>query len=230
MFLAQIDAHNVDDLIGQIRSDLLLRAPQNKGRNIGRQTPEHRRVRAIFDGPAHLLLECLPRGQEAGARQGKQRPQVSQRVFDGGTRHRQLPGRLKIAKRSVGCGARVFHRLRFIDDNSAEAHLVPLLRLQAGERVGGDDDIHIGNLLLDRRPTARGRFRHRAHTQVRCEGARLVYPHANDGGRRHDENGRGIAGGCMRSQRCHSRQDLNGFTQAHVICQNSTDSTGQASR
>ena len=120
--------------------------------------------------------------------------------------------------------------MRFIDDNSAEAHLVPLLRLQAGERVGGDDDIRIGNLLLDRRPTARGRFGHRVHAQVRCEGARLVYPHADDRGRRHDENGRGIASGCMRSQRCHSRQDLDGFSQAHVISQNSTDSTGQASR
>ena len=92
VLLTQIDAHNVDDLVGQIRSDLLLRATQDKGRNVGRQTPEHRRIRTVFDGPAHLLLERLPRGQEAGAGQGEQRPQISQRVFDGATRHRQLPG------------------------------------------------------------------------------------------------------------------------------------------
>ena len=42
VLLTQIDAHDVDDLIGQIRSDLLLRATQNERRNIGRQTPEHR--------------------------------------------------------------------------------------------------------------------------------------------------------------------------------------------
>ena len=62
MFLAQVDAHDVDDLVGQIGGHLFLRAPQDKGRNVGGQAREHVGI-STLDGPAYLLGEGLPRGQ-----------------------------------------------------------------------------------------------------------------------------------------------------------------------
>ena len=62
MVLAQVDAHDVDDLVGQIGGHLFLRAPQDKGRNVGGQAREHVGI-STLDGPAHLLGEGLPRGQ-----------------------------------------------------------------------------------------------------------------------------------------------------------------------
>ena len=65
---------------------------------------------------------------------------------------------------------------------------------------------------------------------MRCELLRLFDPHTDDGCRSDDENRRASFLGLVGAQCRHRRQDLNGLTQTHVISQNSTDATGQASR
>ena len=117
VLLTQVDAHDVNDLVGQVRGHFLLGTPQDKGRNVGRQAREHVRV-APLNGAAHLLCEGIPRGQQPRARQGQEGPQVTQRVLDRRATDRQAPGGIHVAQRPVGGRAGILHGLRLVDNDA----------------------------------------------------------------------------------------------------------------
>ena len=157
VLLAELHAHDVDDLVGQIRGDLLLRAAQDEGGNVGGEAGGHARV-APLDGAAHLLREGVPPGQKPRAGQGQERPQVAQRVFDRRAAHRQAPGRIHVAQRPIRGCAGVLDGLRLVDDDAGEGDPAPLVGLEARQRVRGDHDVAVLHLRRDRRSPARRCF------------------------------------------------------------------------
>ena len=105
-----------------------------------------------------------------------------------------------------------------------------MFTLQARQRVGGDNDVGVFDLLRNRRSSARGRFIHGAHTQMRRKSAGLIGPDADNGRRRDDKHWGSFTRRLLHMKGGHGREDLNGLAQAHIIGQDSTDSPRQPCR
>ena len=227
VLLAELHAHDVDDLVGQIRGDLLLRAAQDEGGDVGGEAGGHARV-APLDGAAHLLREGVPPGQEPRAGQGQERPQVAQRVFDRRAAHRQAPGRVHVAQRPIRGCAGVLDGLRLVDDDAGQGDSAPLVGLEARQRVRGDHDVAVLHLRRDRRSPARRCFDNAANAQEGRELRGLLSPHAHDRGGGDDED-RPDAG-ARGAQGSDGGEDLHGLAQAHVVRQNGAEPGAQARR
>ena len=116
--------------------------------------------------------------------------------------------------------ARIFDELRLVQDHRAEGKLVKFLQVAPEQRVVGDDDVVLRDLLAQIVPR-RAAFEHE-HLHARSEPLGFAPPVVQHGRRADDERRLGILGVAFLEPR-EPGQSLERFAEAHVIGENAAE-------
>ena len=115
---------------------------------------------------------------------------------------------------------RVLDELSLVEHQGAEVELAQLFQVPAEDGVVGDHDIGVGDLLAQI-VSLLARLKHQ-HLKVRGKLLGLTTPVVQYRGRTQDQRRLFVLLGSILMQPGQPRQGLEGFTQAHVVRQNAT--------
>ena len=204
----------LDDRLGARREffcDVFFGTTQHEGFE-SRAQRAHGLLIAIGDRILETAAERGFAAEQTRLDEGKDRPQVSQRIFDRGAGERETMIGAQIAHDPRDLRTRVLRVLRFIEDERAKIELLENRGIEARERVGRDHDIGVVDLFEPLRAIAARLEAQRL--EIGGEARDLRFPRMRDRGRRDDERGRATFG-LLASQQI--RNHLNCLAGPHVI-------------
>ncbi len=173
--------------LGQLLGDVFLGAAQHEGLQ-ARAQRGGRALVAVADRQLEAAPERRLRAEQPGLDEAEDRPQVAQRVLDRRTGHREPVVGLQAAHDLGDLRGRVLRVLRLVEHQRAEAEALEVLRVQARQRVRGDDDVVVVQRVVLGGPVAARLQPQRA--QRRGELADLVLPGVRHRRRRDDQHRR----------------------------------------
>ena len=195
---------------GQVLRDLLLEpAEHDRPHAAGEQ-----RARGLRGAAVVLLEELAALRQVTGVDEFHDAPQIEQPVFQRRAGKGELVLGLERLGRSGDHRLGVLDVLRLVQDDGAEGEFLERSEVAAQQRVVGDNEIVLRNLLPQGvAMLARGE---QQHLHAGDELLRLALPVEDDARGADDEAGRGAP---FLAQVLHPRERLHGLAQAHVIGQ-----------
>ena len=190
------------------------RAAQDEGADAHRELAAAHRVAILLDRRTKPAGEIFAGSEQAGHEERELGPEFAEVVFDrrAGQAH-AVPG-VQPADRVRGFRSRIFNCLRLIQHHQMPGQFGHFLDIAGQDSVGGDDDMHAGQLAAPF--VAVEAIQHR-HPQMRRETGEFRCPVRHQRGRHHDQRGAvQPAGGFLDRN---MRDGLRGLTQPHVVGQ-----------
>ena len=147
-------------------------------------------------------------------------PQVEQAVFERRAGQSEALIGAELFDRLSDLGGGIFDELGLVENDGAELEFLEGLEVAPEQGVIGDDEVVLRNLFPEIVP--RSPALENEHLKVRREPVCLPEPIVQHGGRANDE-GRPRFFGVLAVQPGEPGEGLEGFTQAHVVGQNSPE-------
>ena len=173
LLVAELAIAALLDAVGQILGDVLLQAAQQQRAQLGREPAAGDALGGFGVLAAARLVgleEMFLVAEVAGLDEIHDAPQIEQPVFQRRAGEREAVLGLQLLDRLRDLRAGVLDELRLVQNHRAEGELLQLLQVAPQQRVIGDDDVVLRNLLAQVVPR-RAAFQHE-HLQVRREAVR----------------------------------------------------------
>ncbi len=184
LFVAERAVAAFLDAVGQIFGDVLFQAAQQQRTQLGGKPFARDALDGLGVFAAFRLVgfeEMFLVAEVAGLDEIHDAPQIEQPVFQRRAGERDFVLALQLLHRLRDLRAGILDELRLVENDGAEGELVKLLQVAAEQRVVGDDDVVLRNLLAQIVPR-RAAFQHE-HLHAGREALRLAPPVVQHGRR-----------------------------------------------
>src|SRR5271165_4296758 len=131
----------------EIWRDVFLRAPQQEGLE-PRTQRRHRLPVVLRNGDLEAAPERRLGSEQTGLHEGKDRPEIAQRIFHGRAGQRQTVIGAQSAHDAGDLRGRVLRVLRLVENQRTEMVLRELFGVEPGQRVRGNHDVGAGDLFV----------------------------------------------------------------------------------
>ncbi len=169
------------------------------------------------------LVEFLCTAQIVGLHKIHDTPQVKQPILQGRSGKRQPMLALHLLDALGDLCARILDELGLVEDQRAEIKFLQFLQVSPQQRIVGDDNVVLRNLLAQAVP-CRAALEHQ-HLHSRREFLRLTPPVVHHRCRANDQARLGLAAVVLLEPR-QPGEGLQGFPQAHVVGKNAAKPKG----
>ncbi len=151
-------------------------------------------------------------------------PQIEQAIFQGRAGEGEADFAGKLLHRLGDLRAGVFDELRFVENNGVEFIALQVLEVAPEQRVVGDDDVEVGDLLAHL-VARRAAFKHE-HGHIRREFFHLAFPVVHHRGGAHDQARIGFPAFFPVLEPLNIDERLERFAEAHIVGEDAAEAHG----